>query len=49
MNPRADLPFSGGATKMFALFQMNERHLRWYSPWLSREFEMLSFETLRSE
>ena len=22
---------------------MNERHLRWYSPWLSREFEMLAF------
>jgi esterase/lipase superfamily enzyme len=22
---------------------MNERYLRWYSPWLSREFEMLAF------
>jgi hypothetical protein len=30
-------------------FKMNERHLRWYSPWLSREFEILAFETLRSE
>jgi esterase/lipase superfamily enzyme len=38
-----DLPFSGGATKMVALLQMNERYLRWYSPWLSREFEMLAF------
>jgi esterase/lipase superfamily enzyme len=28
---------------MVALLQMNERHLRWYSPWLSREFEMLAF------
>jgi esterase/lipase superfamily enzyme len=37
------LPFSGGATKMVALLQMNERYLRWYSPWLSREFEMLAF------
>jgi len=23
--------------------QMNERYLKWYSPWLSREFEMLAF------
>ena len=22
---------------------MNERRLRWYSPWLTREFEMLAF------
>jgi hypothetical protein len=22
---------------------MNERHIRWYTPWLSREFEMLVF------
>jgi hypothetical protein len=22
---------------------MNERYLRWYSPWLSREFEILAF------
>jgi len=34
-----DLPFSGGATKMVALLPMNERYLRWYSPWLSREFD----------
>ena len=38
-----DLPFSGGATKMVALLQMNEHHLTWYSPCLSREFEMLAF------
>jgi hypothetical protein len=38
-----DLSFSGGATKMVALLQMNERYLRWYSPWLNREFEMLAF------
>jgi len=25
----ADLPFSGGATKMVALVQMNEHYLRW--------------------
>jgi hypothetical protein len=24
-------------------FKMNERYLRWYSPWLSREFETLAF------
>ena len=28
---------------MVALFQMNEPYLRWYSPWLSRDFEMLAF------
>src|SRR2546430_16022007 len=28
---------------MVALLQMNERYLRWYSPSLSREFEMLAF------
>jgi esterase/lipase superfamily enzyme len=39
-----DLPFSGSATKMVALLQMNERYIRWYTPWLSREFEMLAFE-----
>src|SRR6201981_1300953 len=22
---------------------MNERHIKWYAPWLSREFEMLAF------
>jgi hypothetical protein len=22
---------------------MNERHIKWYTPWLSREFEMLVF------
>jgi hypothetical protein len=22
---------------------MNERYLKWYTPWLSREFEMLAF------
>ena len=22
---------------------MNERYIRWYTPWLSREFEMLAF------
>ena len=22
---------------------MNERHLKWYTPYLSREFEMLAF------
>jgi esterase/lipase superfamily enzyme len=38
-----DLPITGGATKMIALLPMNERYLRWYSPWLSREFEMLAF------
>jgi len=38
-----DLPFSGGATKMVALLQMNEHYVRWYTPWLSREFEMLAF------
>ena len=38
-----DLPFSGGTTKMVALLLMNERYVRWYTPWLSREFEMLVF------
>ncbi len=38
-----DLRFSGGATKMVALLPMNERYIRWYTPWLSREFEMLAF------
>ena len=28
---------------MVALLQMNERHLRWYSASLSREFDMLAF------
>ena len=37
------LPFSGGATKVLALPQMTVRYLKWYSPWLSREFEMLVF------
>jgi esterase/lipase superfamily enzyme len=22
---------------------MNERYIKWYTPWLSREFEMLAF------
>jgi esterase/lipase superfamily enzyme len=39
----ADLPFSGGATKMVALLRMNERYVRWYTPCLSCEFEMLAF------
>jgi len=38
-----DLPFSGVATKVLALLQMTERYLKWYSPWLSHEFEMLAF------
>jgi esterase/lipase superfamily enzyme len=38
-----DLSFCGGATKMVALFPMNERYVKWYTPWLSREFEMLVF------
>ena len=38
-----DLRFCGGATKMVALLPMNERYLRWYLSWLSREFEMLAF------
>jgi esterase/lipase superfamily enzyme len=38
-----DLPFSSGATKMVALFPMNKRYIRWYTPWLSRELEMLAF------
>ena len=38
-----DLRFCGGATKMVALLPMNERYIRWYTPWLSREFEMLAF------
>ena len=25
---------------MVALLPMNERYIRWYTPWLSREFEM---------
>jgi esterase/lipase superfamily enzyme len=28
---------------MVALLPMNERYIRWYTPWLSREFEMLAF------
>ena len=28
---------------MVALFPMNERYIRWYTPWLSRELEMLVF------
>jgi esterase/lipase superfamily enzyme len=38
-----DLPFSDGATKMVALLRMNEHHIKWYTPWLSGEFEMLAF------
>jgi esterase/lipase superfamily enzyme len=38
-----DLSFCGGATKMVALFPMNERYVKWYTSWLSREFEMLVF------
>ena len=38
-----DLPFSSSATKMVALLPMNERYTKWYTPWLSREFEMLVF------
>jgi len=38
-----DLPFCGGATKMAALLPMNERYIKWYTPWLSREFEILVF------
>ncbi len=28
---------------MVALLPMNERYIKWYTPWLSREFEMLVF------
>ncbi len=26
---------------------MNERYIKWYTPWLSREFEMLAFGNRR--
>jgi hypothetical protein len=29
---------------MDGLFLMNERYIKWYTPWLSREFEMLVSE-----
>jgi esterase/lipase superfamily enzyme len=35
--------FLAAQPRWVALLQMNERYLRWYSPWLSREFEMLAF------
>jgi esterase/lipase superfamily enzyme len=28
---------------MHGLFSMNERYIKWYTPWLSREFEMIVF------
>lgn len=28
---------------MVALLRMNERHIKWDTPWLGREFEMLAF------
>jgi esterase/lipase superfamily enzyme len=28
---------------MDGLFSMNERYIKWYTPWLSREFEMIVF------
>jgi hypothetical protein len=42
-----DLPFCGGPTKIVAFLPMNERHIQWYTPWLSREFEMLVFGNKR--
>jgi esterase/lipase superfamily enzyme len=39
----ADLRFQRLATKMVALLLMNERYIKWYTPWLSREFEMIAF------
>ena len=33
---------------MVALLPMNERYVKWYTPWLSREFEMLVFGDKRS-
>jgi hypothetical protein len=43
LDSQPDLRFCGGATKMVALLPMNERYIRWYTPWLSRESEMLAF------
>jgi len=37
------LRFGHPTTKMDGLFSMNERYIRWYTPWLSREFEMIVF------
>jgi len=37
------LRFGRLATKMDGLFSMNERYIKWYTPWLSREFEMIVF------
>jgi hypothetical protein len=36
--------FQAAQPRWSSYFKMNERHLRWYSLWLSREFEMLAIE-----
>ena len=38
-----ELAFSGSATKMVSLLRMNECHIKWDTPWLGREVEMLAF------
>src|SRR4030095_11820405 len=37
------LRFERSPTNMVGLPSMNERYVKWHTPWLSREFEMLVF------